>query len=67
MKNKKFAKLLISCQDHIPSNITSSSPTDAVNAALQLMLTVKAYKVLTLIVFTVEDVAKNVGSSLVAK
>ena len=55
-------KLLRFWADHIPSKKISKIPSDAVKALPQLMLTVRAYKVLTLTVFTTEEVAKNVGS-----
>lgn len=59
---------IIKCKhNHIPRKIINNSPTDAVNAAPQLMFTVKAYKVLALTVLIADDVAKKVGSSLVAK
>ncbi len=61
---------IINCDNiitHIPSKRINNSPTDAVNAAPQLMFTVRAYKVLALTVLTADDVAKKVGSSLVAK
>jgi hypothetical protein len=48
-------------------NTISNSPNEALRALPQLMLTVKASKVLAFTVFTSDDVAKKVGSSLVAK
>lgn len=59
--------MFISTLFHMLNNNTNKIAIEPVKALPQFIFTVKAYNVFAFIVLTAEDVAKNVGSSLVAK